>query len=261
MIKMERALPRVVVAGLAGDSGKTLISLGLVRALRGRGLRVAPFKKGPDFIDAAWLGHGAGVPGRNLDTFLMSEETIRGSVARAALASDVAVVEGNRGLFDGLDAEGSHSTAQLSRIIDAPVVLVIDVTKMTRTVAALVLGCQALDPELKLRGVVLNRVGTARQERVIRDALSQATDLPVLGAIPRLSSQHLPGRHLGLVTAEEHPEREETIEAAAEAVKAHVDLDELLTVADEAGTLELPKDQSGRKVRPSGPAVRIGVDP
>ncbi|MBI4859186.1 MAG: cobyrinic acid a,c-diamide synthase, partial [Candidatus Riflebacteria bacterium] len=141
-------LPRVVVAGLAGDTGKSLVSIGLVRALRRRGLSVAPFKKGPDFIDAAWLGAAAGRPGRNLDTFMMSEAAIRRSLWHQARTCDVAVVEGNRGLFDGMDARGSHSTAELAKAIEAPVVLVVDASKVTRTVAALVKGCQVFDPRL-----------------------------------------------------------------------------------------------------------------
>jgi len=160
--------PRIVVAGLSGDAGKTLVSLGVARALRRRGLRVAPFKKGPDFIDAAWLGAAAGAPGRNLDTYLMSPAAIAGSLRHAAQGADLALVEGNRGLFDGADALGSHSTARLAKLIGAPVVLVVNAAKVTRTVAALVLGCRAFDKELALAAVVLNRVGTSRQESVIR---------------------------------------------------------------------------------------------
>ena len=161
--------PRLIVAGLAGDSGKTLAALGLTRAYASRGLRVAPFKKGPDYIDAAWLGAAARRPGRNLDTFLMSREAIGACLARG-MPADLILVEGNRGLFDGLDAEGSHSTAELAKLLAAPVVLVLDVTKMTRTAAALVMGCAALDPEVNVAAVLLNRVGTARQERVIRES-------------------------------------------------------------------------------------------
>ena len=155
-------IPRLVVAGLAGDSGKTLVTLGLARAFRSRGLAVAPFKKGPDYIDAAWLGLATGRPGRNLDTFLMDDEAIGYSLAQGTPA-DLFLVEGNRGLFDGFDADGSHSTAELAKRLAAPVVLVLDVTKMTRTAAALVKGCAALDPQLNLAGVVLNRVGGYRQ--------------------------------------------------------------------------------------------------
>jgi cobyrinic acid a,c-diamide synthase len=220
-----------MLAGLAGDTGKSLVSLGLIGALRHRGLAVAPFKKGPDFIDAAWLGAAAMKPCRNLDSFLMPREAILASVRKGSRASDMAVVEGNRGLFDGVDARGSHSTAQLAKLIGAPVVLVVDVTKSTRTVAAQVLGCRALDPELELAGVILNRVGTARHEAVIREALAADTGIPVLGAIPRLRDQHLPSRHLGLVTAMEHPGAEEAIERVARVVAEHADVPALIEVA------------------------------
>jgi len=162
--------PRLVVAGLSGDGGKTLVTLGVAAALRVRGIEVAPFKKGPDYIDAAWLGAAAGRPGRNLDTFLQGPEAMASILAHGASAG-LALVEGNRGLFDGLDAAGTHSTAELAKTLGAPIVLVVDVTKTTRTVAAMVLGCRALDPDVPLAGVVLNRVATARQERIIREAL------------------------------------------------------------------------------------------
>lgn len=246
--------PRLVVAGLSGDGGKTLTALGLARAFVTRGLRVAPFKKGPDFIDAAWLGEAAGAPGRNLDTFLMPTAAIGDAVMRG-MPADLLLVEGNRGLYDGLDADGSHSTAELAKLLSAPVVLVVDVTKMTRTTAALVHGCATLDAEVHLAGVVLNRVGTARQERTIREAIRRASGPPVLGAIPRLAGDPLPGRHLGLVTAAEHPRREEAIEHAAAALRAYADLDALLELAGAAPPATLPMQERRR----SAPSVRIGV--
>jgi cobyrinic acid a,c-diamide synthase len=237
---MRLSTPRLVLAGLAGDSGKTLVSLGLARALRDRGLRVAPFKKGPDYIDAGWLGVAAGRPGRNLDTFLLPREGIGEALARGG-AADIALVEGNRGLYDGLDAAGTHSTAELAKLLAAPVVLVVDVTKSTRTVAAVVLGCRALDRQVNLAGVVLNRVGTARQERVIRDAISDSGGPPVLGAIPRIAGGPLPGRHLGLVPVAEHPDAELAVRRAAELVAEHTDLDALVTLAGTAPAVELPR--------------------
>jgi cobyrinic acid a,c-diamide synthase len=235
---MELQTPRLVVAGLAGDSGKTLVSLGLCRAASDLGLEVQAFKKGPDYIDAAWLGAASGRPCRNLDTFLMTPETIVRSAAAAAAAADVAVVEGNRGLYDGVDARGAHSTAELAKLLDAPVVLVVNVTKATRTVAALVLGCRQLDPEVRLAGVVLNSVATDRQEAVIREAIEGDTGVPVLGAVRRLrGNDPLPGRHLGLVTVAEHPSQELALKRAAVAVRDGVELERLLTVARAASTL------------------------
>jgi cobyrinic acid a,c-diamide synthase len=247
--------PRLVIAGLSGDSGKTLVSLGLARACASRGLKVAPFKKGPDYIDAAWLSAASSAPGRNLDTFLMDDAGLGEAISRGHPA-DLMVVEGNRGLYDGLDAEGSHSTANLAKRMAAPVVLVVDVTKMTRTTAALVLGCLRLDWDVDIQAVVLNRVGTPRQEQVIRDSIAALPDPPVVvGAIPRLRGDPLPGRHLGLVTAVEHPRMEDALERAAAAVRDHVDLDGLLEIAGSAGVVEFPEWEK----RSGSAGVRIGV--
>jgi cobyrinic acid a,c-diamide synthase len=241
---MRVKIPRLVIAGLSGDSGKTLVSLGIARALSDRGVAVRPFKKGPDYIDTAWLGVAARSTCRNLDTFLMSDEAMASALAKAAGDADLLLVEGNRGLFDGVDIEGSHSTAMLARRLAAPVVLVLDCTKMTRTAAALVLGCRAMDPEIDLAGVILNRVGCGRHETIVREAVAGIAGTPVLGAIRRIKGDDpLPGRHLGLVTAVEHPDPEEAVQRAAEAVAAGVDLDRLLAVAEWAPELELmPSD-------------------
>lgn len=250
-------LPRIVVAGLAGSSGKTLVAAGLIRALRRRGLSVAPFKKGPDYIDPAWLGAAAGCEAKSLDSFLMSEGAII-SALEAASGADMAVVEGNRGLFDGVDAHGTHSTAELAKRMGAPLVLVIDVSKSTRTVAALVLGCRAMDSALNLAGIILNRVGTKRQERVIREAIGLATSIPVLGAIPRLSLDHLPSRHLGLVMPGERDDRERALDLMAEAVELDMDVDAIAQLAQQARPL--PAQVELRGAIPCAPEpVKIGI--
>jgi cobyrinic acid a,c-diamide synthase len=252
---MRLSVPRLVVAGLSGDAGKTLVSLGIVRALARRGAKVAAFKKGPDYIDAAWLGAAAGKPGRNLDTFLMKDESL-GKALETGAGADLLVVEGNRGLYDGVDAQGGHSTAELAKKLGAPILLVVDVTKTTRTAAALVLGCQKLDPEAWIAGVVLNRVATPRHEAVIRDAIASATGVPVLGAIGLLRSEaRLVGRHLGLVTAAEHPGREEALEKIADVVECAVALDAVVALAGRAFERTFPEAAPPSK----GDAVRIGV--
>jgi cobyrinic acid a,c-diamide synthase len=250
-------LARLVVAGLAGDSGKTLIATGLVRALCRRGLRVAPFKKGPDYIDASWLTAAAGTAARNFDTYLMPAGAISAALARAVGQTDIAVIEGNRGLFDGMDAEGSHSTAQLARLTGTPVVLVVNAAKVTRTVAAQILGCQVMDPKLNLAAVILNRVASRRHEAVIREAIAQTTDVPVLGAIPAQEALDLPSRHLGLVPVAEHPRAQAIVERAADLVAANVDLDALLAVAGEASRIEA--QPAAPAPTPTAPKVRIGV--
>jgi len=248
-------MPRLMVAGLSGDSGKTLVAIGLCRALAGTGIQVAPYKKGPDYIDAGWLGAAAGRPGRSLDTFMMDRPGLGTSLARSA-GADLVLVEGNRGLYDGLDADGSHSSAELAKLLDSPVVLVVDVTKATRTVAAQVLGCREFDPGLPLRGVILNQVATSRQERLIRRVIKERLDVEVLGAIPRLTGPDpLPGRHLGLVTTREHPSLERALETAGRAVSEHVNLDRILAVAATARAIELPELPPQRRRSP----VRIGV--
>ena len=228
-----------MIAGLSGDAGKSLVAIGLIGALKRRGLRVAPFKKGPDFIDAAWLGQAAGVAGRNLDTFMMSAAAINGSLGRAGGSADIAVIEGNRGLFDGADEHGTHSSAELAKLIKTPVVLVIDATKATRTLAALVLGCRAMDPAVAIAGVILNRVGTGRHEAVARKAIVGVAGVPVIGAIPRLRATELPSRHLGLLTPAEHHDPAVAIARASAAVEEFVDVDALVSAAGAAPDLEL----------------------
>ena len=251
---MHLQTPRLVIAGMSGDGGKTLVSLGLGRALTDRGRTVQAFKKGPDYIDAAWLTAATGRPCRNLDPYLMEESAIGRAVAAGA-GADFYLVEGNRGLFDGVDASGSHSTATLAKLLGAPVVLVVNVTKTTRTAAAAVLGCKHLDPDLDLAGVILNRVGTSRQERVIREAVETATGVEVIGAIPRLRGEEpLPDRHLGLVTAAEHPRRDRAIARAAEVVKENLDLDLVERVAGRAHDVSLDVAD----IRPGRTRVTIG---
>lgn len=248
--------PRLVVAGLSGDSGKTLLSLGLIGALRAKGVDVAGCKKGPDYIDTAWLGLAAGRPARNLDTWMIGPGGIGLSLEKLQDA-DLIVVEGNRGLYDGMDVQGTHSTAELAKTIGAPVLLVVDATKTTRTLAAQVLGCCYLDPELNIAGVILNRVGTLRQEKLIRQAVEESTGVPVLGAIPRMSrSDLLPSRHLGLVTTEDHPEASRAIEMAREAVADAVDLEGILGIArQQTIDVEFPKLELPRAVSPFRAAV------
>ncbi len=226
--------PCVAVAGLGGDSGKTLVSLGLAAAWTHLGRTVAAFKKGPDYIDAAWLTLASGSPCRNLDTFLMTGDKIRDTWNRYSNNADISLIEGNRGLFDGMDSRGSHSTAELAKLVHCPVVLVLDVTKMTRTSAAIVLGVKTLDPDVQLAGVVLNRVGGKRHKRVVTESIEEFAGVPVLGAIPKIKDHQLiPGRHLGLVTAEEHPRAKQAIESARQIIEENVDLERLGTIISE----------------------------
>ncbi len=250
------ACPRVMLCGLRGSTGKTLVALGVIGAWEARGVSVAPFKKGPDYIDPAWHTRAGMRPCRNLDTFLMSEEQIRRSVGEHGRTVDVALIEANHGLFDGVGAEATASSAELAKLLQAPVVLVVDCTKTTRTVAAMVLGCQHMDPDLRLAGVLLNRVATPRQKRAVRAAVEEVCGLPVLGCIPRLSDLEFPERHLGLLTPAEHPAVVEPIRIARQAVETHVDLDAVRRLAESAPPLTWAKGaESGGGAR----GIRIGV--
>ncbi len=160
--------PRLVVAGLKGGSGKTMLALGLVRALKDRGLKVATFKKGPDYIDAGWLASASGTACYNLDPYLIGSERLLSSFVSHSEGADISVIEGNRGLFDGMDEKGSYSTAEVAKILKSPLVLIIDCTKVTRTVAAMVVGSRRFDPKVDLKGVVLNQIAGSRHESVIR---------------------------------------------------------------------------------------------
>jgi cobyrinic acid a,c-diamide synthase len=223
--------PGIVIAALRGGSGKTILSVGMIAALRNRGVTVAPFKKGPDYIDAGWLALAAGRPCYNLDTFLIDPPIIRDSYSRHTLDTDAAVIEGNRGLYDCINTEGQTSTAELAKLLDLPVILCLDATKTTRTLAAVVSGCAAFDPALRIHGVVLNHVAGARHERILRDSIAQYCGIPVIGAIPKLRKQGFPERHMGLVPTYEHQWAQEAVGAIAEVAEKYIDLQALMAAA------------------------------
>lgn len=250
--------PRLVVAGLSGDSGKTVVSLGLLLLARERGVEAAAFKKGPDYIDAAWLRWASGREARNLDTYLMGFDEAKSSFASHATGEGLNVIEGNRGLYDGFDSKGTHSTAELAKALGAPVLLVINATKVTRTVAALVLGCQRLDPQVAFAGVVLNQVAGKRHERVIRQAIEESCGLRVLGALPRGAGDVLlPGRHLGLVTPEEHPRLSDLSSSVLALCRDNLDWKAILAAAQDAPAIGAPPES--RPAAPSTKRIRIGV--
>ncbi|MFG1882688.1 cobyrinate a,c-diamide synthase [Micromonospora sp. NPDC049102] len=238
------ALPRVVVAAPASGHGKTTVATGLLAALRRRGLTVSPHKVGPDYIDPGYHALAAGRPGRNLDPFLVNAERIAGLLRHGASVptpADIAVVEGVMGLHDGaVGRRDFASTAHVARLIDAPVLLVLDTTAQGRSAAALTLGMAAFDPAVRIGGVILNRVGSPRHETLLRDALAEV-GVPVLGAVTRAAEVAAPARHLGLVpVAERAPESLAIVTALAELVEATVDLDAVLDLARGAGPLTAP---------------------
>ncbi len=247
------AFPRILIAALRGGSGKTIVSLGFIASCRKRGMVVTPFKKGPDFIDAGWLALAAGQLCHNLDTFLMPAENILLSFSSRMLAADLAVIEGNRGLYDGIDLEGSTSTSELAKLLKAPVVLVVDCTKSTRTVAAMVLGCVQFDPDVNICGVILNRVAGTRHESILRRSIEQFCAIPVLGAIPKLKAEAFPERHMGLVPTPEHGWADESVEKAADMAQQYLDLDMLLGIARDAPHL------TANQILPAPPLRKGGI--
>ncbi len=241
--------PRIVVAGLSGDSGKTVISCGLLECFSDKGLGVTAFKKGPDYIDPAWLSLASRKPARNLDTYLMGFESVRESFLKYAGGDDINVVEGNRGLFDGVDSSGTHSSAELAKLLRAPVVVVLDITKVTRTAAATILGCVKLDPELKIAGVILNRAANDRHARVVKDAVKSVTGLPVFGAIPRLSGRLiLPSRHLGLIMPGEFQPSLFFLQEAKRVIEDNVDISGIAEAAKSAPSMERVQSPVSEKV-------------
>ncbi len=232
-------VPRIIIAALKGGSGKTIFSVGIAAALKELGKSVAVYKKGPDYIDAGWLALAANKPCYNLDNFLIPNHQIKNSFISNSHNADIAIIEGNRGIFDGLDTDGTTSTAGLAKMLDAPVILCLDCTKTTRTVAAVLYGCLIFDPNVKIKGVILNRVGGARHEQIIRNSIEKYCKIPVLGAIPKLKKEAFPERHMGLVPTHEHEWAESSIQSVLYVVKKYIDIDKILSIAEEASKLSI----------------------
>ncbi len=245
--------PRILIAAFRGGAGKTLLSLGLAVAFRKQGKKVVPFKKGPDYIDAAWLTLAAQHPCHNLDLFLMKRKVVQDSFWENSLHADLCLVEGNRGLYDGLDAEGSQSTAELAKIIDTPIILLVDSDKITRTAAALVLGCQKMDEQIKIKGIILNRLARPRQAEVMRQAIERICQIPVLGAIPRYADLPFPERHLGLLPPQEHGYVADALQRAEELVVKNVDLKQVWAIAQDVSSLrEWIRSRTGSRLEEKG---------
>lgn len=217
----------IVIAGLSGGSGKSVAAVGLAAYLHKSGHPVIPFKKGPDYIDAGWLSQAADRPCYNLDPYLMSPDVLLSSFRRHAIQGEYAIIEGNRGLYDGVDAAGGYSTAELALLLDLPVLLVVNCGKTTRTVAAMVLGCRELDKRLHIAGVILNNIATSRQEAVIREAVERYTGIPVVGTVPRQKRDIFPMRHLGVVPHQETESAGRAVDFLAGIIGSHFDIESI----------------------------------
>ena len=233
--------PRIVVAGTHSGAGKTTVASGLMAAFAKKGRKVAPFKVGPDFIDPSYHAIASGSPGRNLDAFLSGTELVASLFAHGARGADISVIEGVMGLFDGKSGGGEMaSTAHVAKLLDAPVLLVVDAGAMARSVAAMVHGYATFDPELRVAGVILNRVGSPVHEKILREAL-EPLRIPVLGVLHRDENLSTPDRHLGLVpVAERREEARRSLDGLGEAIFRSCDLDAISRLAASAGPLEAP---------------------
>jgi len=258
----QKKIPRIVVGAPSGRSGKTTVTLGLLAALKSAGMVVQPFKKGPDFIDPSWMTMVTGRACRNLDGFMMTGDSIRDSFAVNTADADIGVVEGAMGLFDGVDIEGSGSTAEIAKAIGAPLILVVDTTRMTRSVAPLVRGFVHFDPELKVAGVILNKVARPRHENMLREAIDRYCGIPVLGVIPKGRQFAIPDRHLGLIPAAERDELAASVTEIGKAALSFFDMDKIMEVANSAPplTLSLPTSCGGRADAGERPVIGIFRD-
>ncbi|MFC1602583.1 cobyrinate a,c-diamide synthase [Pseudomonadota bacterium] len=250
-------MSHLLISAAHKSSGKTTISIGLCAAFKQQGVAVQPFKKGPDYIDPMWLGRAADRACHNLDFHVSSRTAIKDTFAQRMQDMDLGIIEGNKGLYDGLDLDGSNSNAALATLLNAPVVLVIDARGMTRGIAPLILGYQSFEPDIHIGGVILNHVGGYRHEEKLRRVIEHYTDAAVLGAVHQNSKLEIVERHLGLMPSSEADKRDEIIQHITHAVTEQVDLDKVIQLAGTA-----PKITSTApviKTSSNDPKIRIGI--
>ena len=251
-------MSHLLISAAHKSSGKTTISIGLCAALTSMGKIVQPFKKGPDYIDPLWLGRATGRACHNLDFYTMQREEIQSVFVKQSKGSDIQLIEGNKGLYDGLDLDGSNSNAALATLFHAPVILVIDARGMTRGIAPLILGYQAFDKDINIGGVILNQLGGSRHESKLRNVIEHYTDVKVLGAVQRDPRLNIDERHLGLMPSNEFEQVSEKIELLSNAVKEQVNLEQVIELAasapavDKSNVIEITS-------RPKVDGLKIGV--
>jgi cobyrinic acid a,c-diamide synthase len=254
---MNKPFPRIVISATHKSAGKTTVTTGLCAALAGRGLKVQPFKKGPDFIDPMWLSAASGAQCRNLDNYMFGWEQLEKLFLETASGADISLIEGNKGLHDSVDVNGEGSAANLARKLKAPVIMVLDASGTTRGIAPLLLGYMAFEPDIRIAGVILNKVGKARHESKLREVIEKYCKVPILGSIRRTEEMEILERHLGLVPIKEDGALVTMLEGLKRHVEYSVDLDKVLEIAASAPSMEsLPLAPS---VRTPAHRANIGV--
>ena len=222
----------IIIAGTNSGVGKTTITIGLIALLKKKGLKVQPFKVGPDFIDASYHTMIAGRPSRNLDAWMMSEDYVKESFYKNSNDADFAVIEGVMGLFDGVDAKGLEgSTAQIAKILNAPVILIIDAKAMAGSAGAVVYGFENYDKDVRIAGVIFNNVGSENHYRILKESVEHRCKATVLGYLQKDSNIAIPSRHLGLVTAEDNLLSEKIIDKLSDIMETSINLDKILEVS------------------------------
>ncbi len=251
-MKLEK--PRILVAGVASDVGKTTVATGLMACFRKKGLRVQGFKVGPDFLDPTYHSLVTQRASRNLDTWLMGEQGVLETFAHSTKDADIAVIEGVMGLFDGSSAKSDEqSSAEIARLLNTPVLLVLDVYALGRSAAALVAGCVHMGKGLRISGVILNRVGSQKHAQLCKDAIEHETKVPVLGWLPNNEQISLPSRHLGLFAADSSMDNK--LKAIQQSVEKNVEIERVLAIAKDAPPLEIQEQKSLQ----NGKEVKIGI--
>lgn len=252
-------MSRIFISAAHKSSGKTTVSIGLCAALTQRDLAVQPFKKGPDYIDPMWLGRASNQACHNLDFYTMQRDEILATFESKSAAADISIIEGNKGLYDGLDLDGSNSNAALAKLLQSPIFLVLDARGMTRGIAPLILGYQAFDDEVNIAGIILNQLGGQRHEQKLRSVIEHYTNVQVIGAIYRNKDLEIPERHLGLIPAHESQQARNKINRLADIVKDQVDLDKVLDIASTAPPLPPSKNTYTLSSATPSSDLRIGI--
>ena len=253
-------MSRIYISAAHKSSGKTTLSLGLCAALHQSNLKVQAFKKGPDYIDPLWLAQASQGRCYNLDFNTMSDDEIIATINQQSQGADISIIEGNKGLYDGVRVDGKDSNAAVAKLIKTPVVLVIDTRGVTRGVAPLLLGYQQFDQDINIAGVIFNKVGGARHEKKLRGVVEAYTDIPILGAVQTHQDLELTERHLGLMPINESERASEKITKIAQWVGQQVDLEQLLRIAKTAPSLAVATTKlTETKTTPTVKKIRIGI--